>query len=96
MKNVATVEMNHVNAMSNVTRINPATVLRRMALRLAALFSFILGEKVGAAFSLCLLNTMIAGTCAFLFGGAGIIIQLLLILWFAVAVWQVKTTNRKV
>ena len=89
MKNVATVEMKNINMMNRTASpTGLSAALRRMALRLAALFSFILGEKVSAAYSLCLLNVMIAGTCAFLFGGASLMVQLLLLVWLGVAVWQ--------
>ncbi|MCQ2223205.1 MAG: hypothetical protein MJZ35_05380 [Bacteroidaceae bacterium] len=94
MKTVATVEMKNMNVFNHATRRNH-NVLDRLAQNLASLFSFILGEKVGTAYSLSMLNAMTSGTCAFLFGGASALIQVLLIVWFAVAVWQVKICAKK-
>ena len=69
-------------------------LLHRAAHLLAVLFSFILGERISAAYSLCLLNVMLSGLCAFLFGGASLTIQILLLIWFAVAIWQAKMVSK--
>ena len=103
MKTTATVEMNNMrsnrNEAGHVFSAPNALAglshrLSQMAGLLAALFSFILGERVGSAYSLCLLNVMISGLCAFLFGGAGVCIQVLLLVWLGVAVWQARTVSR--
>lgn len=97
MKNAATIEMKNTNVMNHTTNGNAShlsATFRRLALRLAAIVSLILGEKVSPAYSLCLLNVLTSGTCAFLFGGASTMIQVLLIVWFVVAIWQTRLVKK--
>lgn len=77
-----------LNPSNLLKRMGNALVNSRLAIALANLLSFMLEEKVSPAKGLQLLHAILAGTSAFLFGGIGIIFQLLLIAWFALAVWQ--------
>lgn len=55
---------------------------------LGLVFSIILGEDVTPLRALRLLNVMVSGLCAFLLGGFGLAIQLLLLAWFALSIWS--------
>lgn len=55
---------------------------------LGLVFSIILGEDVTPMRALRLLNVMVSGLAAFLFGGFSLMVQLLLLAWFGTAVWQ--------
>lgn len=55
---------------------------------LGLVFSIILGEDVTPLRALRLLNAMVSGLAAFLFGGFSLMAQLLLLAWFGIAIWQ--------
>lgn len=100
MKTTATIEMKRM--MANENTLNMSTLLaalkqvshtvshNRATLMLATLISLMLHETVSPLKALRLLNVFVAGTCAFLFGGCSMFVQLLLIVWFAVAIWQYR------
>lgn len=106
MKNIAAIEMKSVINGSEMNVFSISSLMKRVsillkkagativnsrfALSLAALFSFILDEKVSPAKSLHIVNACVAGTAAFLFGGFSVMVQIVLLAWFAVAVWQCR------
>lgn len=55
---------------------------------LGLIFSIILGEDVTPMRALRLLNVLVSGLCAFLLGGFGLGIQLLLLAWFGLSIWS--------
>lgn len=72
---------------SNLHQLGDRIMQSRLLVCLGLVFSIILGEDVTPLRALRLLNAMVSGLCAFLFGGFGIGIQLLLLAWFALSVW---------
>lgn len=72
---------------SNLHQLGDRIMQSRLFVCLGLVFSIILGEDVSPLRALRLLNAMVSGLCAFLFGGFGIGIQLLLLAWFALSVW---------
>ena len=83
MKRMATLEMKQVSK----GRIGS---LNRLATLLAHVVSILLGEQVSIAQSLHLLNALVAGTCAVLFGGFSLLAQLLFLVWLFIAIWQYR------
>ncbi|MCQ2195946.1 MAG: hypothetical protein MJZ60_00300 [Bacteroidaceae bacterium] len=97
MKTMVTIEMKSATNQSVASMFNPSNLLKRMgtaltdsrfAIMLANLLSFMLEEKVAPLKALQLLHAILAGISAFLFGGLSIVFQLLLLVWFFLAVWQ--------
>lgn len=95
MKTTANIEMKRMTISFSIitpsylmARLGKAIVDSRFAFQLSALISFLLNEKISPAKSICLLNVFAATLSAFLFGGYSLGVQLVLILWFIIALWQ--------
>lgn len=101
------VVMNNSAVMNNISMNNSAVMeamkngMKQLATRLmestpmvclGLIFSIILGEDVTPLHALRLLNVLVSGLCAFLLGGFGLGIQLLLLAWFGLSCW---TATRK-
>lgn len=82
------VEVNNA-VMDNMKQLGERLMESTPMVCLGLLFSIILGEDVSPMRALRLLNTMVSALCAFLFGGFGLAVQLLLLAWFALSVWSV-------
>lgn len=99
MKTTATIEMKrmanenlwHIAGSGSVqNRIGAKLVQSRLATQLAVIVSILLGKKVSNVKALHLLNALTAGTCAVLFGGFSLMVQLLFLLWLGIAIWQFR------
>lgn len=80
-------------AQNPLAAISRSILESRILIQLASLISLILGEKTSVAQSIRLLNAIMASLCTLLLGGYSWLIQLVLLLWMGIAIWQCHQNN---
>lgn len=82
-----------VNEISVSKSVCSSLLQSNAVLRMAAFFSKVSGEKVSPLRAVHLLNAQFSFVGVILFGGFSLVVALLMLIWFALSVYQCSKTK---